>query len=124
MAVFLSEAWLAALADAAAAATVPDELELAVQQVVHDESGEVAYAIRLAGGAVHVERGQIEDPDITFTQDRATAAAIAQGTLSAQAAFMAGRMQVSGDLSAVIEAALAVQALDQVFAAARAVTTW
>jgi len=121
---FLSAAWLSTLEAAAHGATVPDELRLVVQQVVHDGGKEVAYALRVAGRTVTVERGRVADADVTFTQDRATAAAIATGELSAQAAFIDGRLRVGGDLRAMVDRARDLAAIDDLFAAARAATTW
>ena len=93
-----------------------------VQQVVPDgpEGHEVAYALVLDDGRVRVERGRVDDPDLTFTQDRATAEAIHRGELSAQAAFMQGRLRLGGDLRAVIDRAGELAAIDDVFAGARA----
>lgn len=123
---FLSPAWVAALADAAAQAEAPDDLELVVQQVVVDGSDghEVAYALRIAGGAITVTDGRVEDADLTFTQDRATAGAIARGELSAQAAFLDGRLRVGGDLASTRGGARALATIADVFAAPRAATTW
>jgi putative sterol carrier protein len=66
----------------------------------------------------------VADPDVTFTQDRATAAAIASGELSAQSAFMAGRLRMGGDLRAVLDRSQDLTALDDVFASARPTTDW
>ena len=116
----LSPEWLAALADAGRGASAPADVRLVLQQVVVDEDGgEVAYAVRIADGKVDVVPGRADDADVTFTQDRATAAAIATGALSAQAAFLAGRLRIGGDLTAVQLAARDLAALDDVFAAAR-----
>ena len=91
-----------------------------LQQVVVDEDGgEVAYALRLADGHLSVTAGRVDDADVTFTQDRATAAAISAGTLSAQAAFLAGRLRVGGDLTAVLGGARELTDLADVFVATR-----
>lgn len=125
MAEFLSDAWIASLGVAASEAGVPSGLRLVIQQVVlQEESDERAFAIRIAEGNVTVEPGRADDADVSFTQDRATAAAIAQGELSAQAAFLAGRLRVGGDLRAVMERAGELGVVDDVFAKARATTTW
>ncbi len=125
MAEFLSVAWLSTLDAAAHGATVPGDLRLVVQQVVIDQAGEeVAYAVRVADGAVTVERGRVPDADVTFTQDRDTAVAIATGELSAQAAFIEGRLRVGGDLRALIDRARDLAVIDDVFGPARAATTW
>ena len=61
---------------------------------------------------------------MSFTQDRATAVAIAQGSLSAQVAFMDGRLRLGGDLRSVLARAGDLAALDDAFAATRASTEW
>ena len=118
---FLTDAWLDELDSATSVAEVPPGPRLAVQQVVPDgPGGEVAYALVLEDGRVHLERGRIADPDLTFTQDRATAEAIHRGELSAQAAFMEGRLRLGGDLRAVIDRAGDLASIDDLFASVRA----
>ena len=120
MAELLSDEWIADLAAAASTTTVDPALRLVVQQVVTDREGaDLAYVVRLADGRVTVLAGTADDADITFTQDRDTALAIAGGRLSAQAAFMAGRLRVGGDLHEVLRRARDLGSLDHVFAAAR-----
>jgi predicted lipid carrier protein YhbT len=121
MAGFLTDEWLDELGGVARRATVDPALRLRVQQVVPDgpEGHEVAYVVEVAGGTVAVHTGR-HDADITFTQDLATAQAIHRGELSAQAAFMEGRLRLGGDLRAVIDRAGALAAIDDVFAGARA----
>jgi putative sterol carrier protein len=122
---FLTDAWVAELRAAAAVAQVPRDLHLVVQQVVlADRGDETAFVIRVADGAITVEPGRADDADLSFTQDRATAAAIAKGELSAQAAFMAGRLRVGGDLRRVLDRARALVAVEDLFAAPRAATAW
>jgi putative sterol carrier protein len=120
VAVFLSDAWLAELDAAARTTAPPSDLRLVVQQVVIGDRGrDTRYAIRIDGGQISVEPGNATDADVTLTQDRDTAAEIAQGALSAQVAFMAGRLRVGGDLSAVMGRAGALAALGDVFAEVR-----
>jgi putative sterol carrier protein len=122
---FLTDAWLAELDAAAGAAALPDDLHLVVQQVVLDDRGrETAYTIRILGGHASVTAGRVDDADVTFTQDRATAAAIARGELSAQVAFMAGRLRVGGDLHEVMDRNQKLVDLGDLFAPARADTSW
>lgn len=122
---FLSPEWVASLAEAGAGITAPEGVRLLVQQVVLEPDGtETAYVVRLADGAVMVEAGRVPDADVTFTQSRATASAIARGELAAQAAFLSGDLRVGGDLARVLEGARALADLDDVFATARAGTTW
>lgn len=116
----LSAEWIAELSAAASAATVDPGLRLVVQQIVTDDDRPaITYAVRLVDGRATVVAGEAPDADITFTQDRATALAIARGELSAQAAFMAGRLRVGGDLRAVLARARDIDVLDHVFAPAR-----
>lgn len=125
MAEFLSPEWITDLGASAGAIEVSPDLHLVVEQVVRDaDAGEVSYAIEIGQGRVQVRPGRVDHADITFTQDRSTAAAIARGELSAQAAFMAGRLRVGGDLRAVMDRSRVLAAMADVFAGARATTTW
>ena len=122
MAGFLTDAWLDDLEVAAQRAELDTKGALVLQQVIPDgpDGREVAYALVVGAGRVRVVRGRASDPDLTFTQDRATAEAIHRGELSAQAAFMQGRLRLGGDLRAVIERASELAAIDDVFAGTRA----
>lgn len=125
MAEFLSPEWINDLATAARSAEVAPDLHLVVGQIVRaGAGGEISYVIEISEGKVHVRAGRVEDADITFIQDRATAAAIARGDVSAQAAFMAGHLRVGGDLRAVLARSRELAALADVFAGARATTTF
>lgn len=126
MAEFLSDAWLADLARAAIAATAPTGVALVVQMLVEDGAGgdSIAYAVGMAGGVITVTPGRVHDADLTLTQDRATAAAIARGEMSAQVAFMSGRLRIGGDLRGVLEHAGALAAMADIFAEVRDDTTW
>ena len=121
MAELLTDEWIAALAEAAASAAIDPQVRLVVQQVVTEPDGtSLEYAVRLADGRASVVSGRVDDADITFTQDRETATAIATAQLSAQAAFMAGRLRVGGNLQTVLERARELTELDDIFARARA----
>lgn len=122
---FLSDAWVAELDAAARDVRLPDDLCIVVQQVVLGDRGDASeYTIRIEDGSASVTRGRVDDAHVVFTQDRDTAEAIAKGELSAQAAFMAGRLRVGGDVRQVIDRARELQVLDDVFGPARAATTW
>ena len=122
MAGFLTDRWLAELQASAQDAEVPPELQLVVQQVIPDgpDGVEVAYVVEVADGRLSIRRGHSEHADVTFTQDLATARAIHHGELSAQVAFMEGRLRLGGDLRAVIDRAGALAAIDDIFATVRA----
>ena len=125
MAQFLSDAWLSELDAAARTARPPSDMSLVIQQVVVDDAEpEVAYALRIRDGAMSVAPGRVDDADVTFTQDRDTARSIAEGSLSAQAAFMSGKLRMGGDLRDVLERSTGVVDLDDLFASVRASTQW
>ena len=126
MVLFLSDPWFDAMAAAAAsAAPVSPELTLVVQQAVTMEDGSTrAWYVQVRDGAIAVQQGSHEAPSITFTVDAGTAAGIQSGTQSAQAAFMAGRLRVGGDVRVLLDQQAALQELDDVFAEVRAATTY
>lgn len=92
---YLSDRWLAA-ADAALADLTPLATELRIGFVVTGEpGGDRAHQLVLGPNRVGVERG-LESASVTMTMDRALAVEIARGETSAQRAFLAGRLQLSG----------------------------
>lgn len=121
---FLSPEWIARLDEVARAdlelAEAAAEADLVVQQVVVDGADEVAYHVVLRAGEVAVRPGRAEAPTVTFTQDRATAEAVAAGDLSAQQAFIDGKVRLGGDTVALAERAKVLARLGDVFAAVRA----
>lgn len=125
MARFLSPEWLDDLIAAAEAQPGPDGDRFTLQQIVTDgHGGEVAWSVTVGEGSVAVAAGRHESAAITFTQDHATAAAIHHGALSAQAAFMTGRLRVGGDVRVLLERHDALASLDDIFASARQATTY
>ena len=122
---FLSAEWLDELAAAAAAATLPADIDLVLQQVVTGgPEGEVAYAVRVRDGNVSVTIGPAADAHATLTQDWATAAAVHRGELDPQEAFMTGRLHVSGDVQRLMRYQDALAMVDEVFAELRVRTTY
>ena len=111
----LSAEWIEALDASLASSVFPPEVRLVVQHVVDGDS----YHVIVAGGSARVVAGRATDPTVTFTEDRATATEIAQGRLSAQRAFMSGRVTVRGDLPALAAAQDVLVELDRAFAPVR-----
>jgi hypothetical protein len=66
------------------------------QHVTGGPDGDVAYWVRVGGDAtLEAGLGRAESPDVTVTQSYDTALAVSTGELSAQAAFLAGRIRVT-----------------------------
>jgi len=84
----------------------------------------VAYHLEVHDGDVRIEAGVADAPTVTFIQDWDTAAAIGNGELSAQGAFMAGRIRVRGDLPKLVECSDVFGDLDDVLADLRSQTTY
>jgi SCP-2 sterol transfer family len=130
---FLTPEWVAALDEAARDAAVPPELRLTIQQIVTaDAAGdaeggdgaEVRYHLVADGGRLRVHPGDATDPDVTLVQSRAVAAALSRGALNAQQALAAGRLKLRGDVGRLARDGRALTAVEDVFAAVRAQTTY
>ncbi|MCB0978643.1 MAG: SCP2 sterol-binding domain-containing protein [Acidimicrobiales bacterium] len=124
---FLSDEWIAALDEAAQAdehlRDLTADVELKVQQkVTGGPSGDVAYGLTISAGTVRVSSGPLQSADVRFQEDHETAAAIASGSLSAQEAFMTGRLRVGGNLQVLVDHTEVIAALHDVFGNVRAET--
>ena len=118
-----TDAWIAA-ADVAARASA--ELRQAavgrhvvIGQEVVDGERRTRWHVVLDDGEVAVRPGWPDDPDVTFSQDAATAARIARGEVAARTAFVLGQVRLGGDVSRLIEVAPALAGLGDVLAATR-----
>ncbi len=127
---YLSPAWLAAMRRAAEATQPSVDPVLVIQQVVETGSdgpegaGPVAWWVAFWAGGVRLAEGRHRAPDITLTQDRRTAAAVASGRQSAQAAFLAGQLRVGGDVQLLLDHQDELAELEDVFAEVRAATAY
>jgi putative sterol carrier protein len=133
MARFLSDEWIADLDRAASSSdalrVATGDFSLTVQQVVTEpadrsDTEATTWFVSIDHGAIAVRAGRATRPDVTFTQDRATATAVGRGELSAQAAFMLGRLRVGGEVSLLTAHQGAFAGLDDVFAEVRDRTTY
>ncbi len=130
MLAYLSPAWVAALDHAARAdpalADAAREVALVVEQrVTGAPAGDVTYHVVFDHGSVSVGLGAAGEglaPVVRFTLDHETALDIARGQGSAQRAFMAGTLQVGGDLRVLLDHQLVLSALHDVFATVRVQT--
>jgi len=126
---YLSPEWLEAAQRAIDASTTvrhgtsgPD---IVVQHVVTGRSdGVVTYHVRIGADGVKLCPGEAAEPTVVFTEDYATAAAIGRGELSAQGAFMTGRIRVRGDLPKLVGQSDAFGDIDDVLADLRTETSY
>jgi hypothetical protein len=119
---FLSDEWVEAL-DRAAPHGPGTHPELDGLVVEYDVEG-FRYHVVFSPDGVRVRAGAADDPTVTFRCDRPTATAIARGEVSAQRAFMAGRLRLGGDVTALLRAHAGIGALPDLFAAVRPATEW
>jgi putative sterol carrier protein len=126
---YLSGEWLDAAQRAIDASTaVRDAASGAafiVQHVITGGSnGDVRYHVSVGADGVRIRSGEAAEPSVVFTEDYGTAAAISRGELSAQAAFMAGRIRVRGDLPALVEQSGALSDIEDALAGLRSETSY
>ncbi|MDP8958495.1 MAG: SCP2 sterol-binding domain-containing protein [Actinomycetota bacterium] len=76
-------------------------MELTLQFIVTDvpERDDIWYFVQIADGQAVVQRGTLQDPDLTVTNSYQTAAAISQGELNTQTAFITGKLKVQGNMA-------------------------
>ena len=74
-----------------------------IQQVITGSDGETRYWFTMEGGQVDLGMGDVDNPDATITQDYDTAAALSKGELTGTAAYMSGKLRVSGDLMKLMQ---------------------
>ena len=74
-----------------------------IQQVIMGPDGETRYWFTIENGQMDLGLGDIDNPDATITQDYDTAAALAKNELTGTAAYMSGKLKVSGDLMKLMQ---------------------
>jgi putative sterol carrier protein len=103
----LSEEWASevktALQNSDAVKSAAGNMSARIQQIVNGPDGETKYWFKLDGGQVDLGIGDIENPDATITQDYDTAAALSKNELTGTAAYMSGKLRVSGDLMKLMQ---------------------
>jgi hypothetical protein len=117
---YLSLDWIDAVAAEIAASdplrALADEHEIGITQVVTaGPEGDVTYHLQVADGKVTFGAGSADPEDVRMEQAWETAVAVATGTLSAQEAFMSGKILLFGDQQKLLGAQPVFGALDAVF---------
>jgi putative sterol carrier protein len=124
---YLSDQWLdeadAALRADGGLADATSGLDLTVAyEVTGTPDGKRSYALVFGKGPVSVLRPAPADAPVTFSLDYDTAAEIARGEVSAQAAFMQGRLKLGGDVNVLIRDGSALDGVADALADLRART--
>lgn len=124
---YLSDEWMQLAGEALAAdehlAAAAAEAELTIQyEVSSAPGGKCTYALRAERGIVTIEPGPHPEAPVSFALDYDTAAAIARGELSAQAAFMQGDLKLGGDMTVLIREHTLLGAIGDALAGLRADT--
>lgn len=101
MAPFASPEWIDDLARAAADVAVDPGIRLTVEQHLTGEAAST-WHVTIADGVVRIAAGAAPEAEISLTSSFATAAAIHEGRLSAQRAFLDGDLRIGGDLQTLI----------------------
>ena len=99
---------------ALAGSTVATGAEPVVLQyeVTAAPGGKRTYSLTFEGGHIAVEKGARKDASTSFSLDYDVAVAIARGELSAQTAFMQGRLKLGGDVMVLVRQHALLDALD------------
>ena len=105
---YLSDEWASKATDALnsndAFKTAISGVTLSVQQnVTGGPDGDKSYYMSIGDNTASMQLGQADNPDVTITQDYATAVAMAKGELNAQNAFMTGKLKVSGNMAKLMQ---------------------
>lgn len=126
---YLSDEWIeaagAALEVAPPLDSDPSDATTSIQyEVTAAPGGKVKYALVLEAGRIRIEPGTFADASVSFALDYTTAADIAQGNLSAQAAFMQGRLKLGGNVTVLVEQRGILDGAADVLGELRTVTTF
>jgi putative sterol carrier protein len=104
---FLSEEWAQAVTEALnnseAFRSAAGSHQAKLQNVVNTPEGETRYYISLQDGKIEVGQGDIDGPDATLTQDYDTAVGLAKNEITGTAAYMSGKLKISGDLMKLMQ---------------------
>jgi putative sterol carrier protein len=125
MPAYLSPSWFteadALLRSSETMSTQSQGVQLVLEQRVGDSNSNspTVWHVRFADGVVSMAEGPADSADVVFVSDTATAEGIRDGSLSAQAAFIAGDLRVEGSINALLKHAEMFAALEDVLSPLR-----
>ncbi|HVM10960.1 MAG TPA: SCP2 sterol-binding domain-containing protein [Actinomycetota bacterium] len=104
---FLSEEWAAAVKEALnssdAFKSAAGGQTARIQNVVTTSEGEAKNYLTVEGGAADLGVGEVDSPDVTISQDYETAVKLWRNEITGTAAYMSGKIRVSGDLMKLMQ---------------------
>src|SRR5438093_6801042 len=105
---FLSDEWLSEVESRLNAdegfQNVAKSQSAKLQQVVTGApEGDARYGFIIDGGKISMQRGEIDGAEATITQDYDTASKLSKGELQGQAAFMQGKLKITGNLMKMMQ---------------------
>jgi hypothetical protein len=99
----LSAEWLRAADDAVAAIVVDPATSVVIEQRVVDRpEGDVVYRLVVADGHCRIVTGDDPPAQVSITTPWELAREIASGSVSAQQAFLQGKIRVAGDPAVLV----------------------
>ena len=75
-----------------------------LNNVVNTPEGEKKYYFKVENGQAEVALGELPDAEATLTQDYDTAVAVAKQEMNGTAAYMSGKLKISGDMMKLMQA--------------------
>ncbi len=118
----LTDEWFAAVDAALGSLDVDPERAVVIGQEITDApsdvepSGTLRYRLVIGGGRARIVRGDEPAADVTISTPWPLAVAIAEGTTSAQHAFLQGELRIGGDPQMLIAHADVAAAVSRVTA--------
>jgi putative sterol carrier protein len=121
---YLSLEWIdavaAEIADDQRLALVRAQHTIGVTQVVTGgPEGDVLYHLQVSPDSIDFAAGVAEPEDVRMEQSWETAVSVATGQMTAQDAFIGGRIRFTGDQQKLIDAQPVFGAMDAVFSSVR-----
>ena len=95
-----------------------------VQIVRGGPQGDVAFAVRIAGGKLTIAPGRAADADVTLRLSYGASVALATGRTTVHDAVLEGAVKVSGDLDRLQAATAALAAVAEAMGSVRSQTTY
>src|SRR5690348_16625395 len=117
---YLSPEWFesaqrAAAGNAALHAATKGAHVVVEHEVTGGPDGDVRFHVVVDDGRVEIVNAPAPEPTVTFVQDYETASSIGRGELSAQGAFLTGRLRVRGDVPKLVDEMDAFGGVDDLF---------